>query len=137
MASVELRARRCGGYVVVVLRGELNTVDAESTGSAVAELPEGGQHLVIDLDALEYIDCHALHPLLHTRETARRAGCDALLAAPRGIVLRLLPLAGVPGAAASAAAASASRGITWPAGELPVFGVPDQGRQRARAPGAG
>jgi hypothetical protein len=55
MVSVELQARVCGGYVAVVLRGELDTVDAESTGSAVAELAEGGQHLIIDLDALEYV----------------------------------------------------------------------------------
>ena len=59
MVSVELWARVCGGYVVV-LRGELDTADAESTASAVAELAEGGQQLIIDREALEYIDCHAL-----------------------------------------------------------------------------
>lgn len=58
-----------------------------------------------------------------------------LLAAPHGLVLRLLTLVGVPGVAA--ATASAGRGITWPVGERPVLGVPDQGRQRSRAPGAG
>lgn len=63
MASVELRTRVSGGYVAVVLRGELDTADAESAGSAVAELAEGGQHLIIDLDALEHIDSHALHAL--------------------------------------------------------------------------
>jgi anti-anti-sigma factor len=73
MVSVELQTRVCGGYVVVALRGELGTTDAESMGSAVAELAEGGQHLIIDLGAPEYIDCHALRALLRARETARRA----------------------------------------------------------------
>jgi len=68
MMSVELRARVCGGYVVV-LRGELDSADAESTASAVAELAEDGQQLIIDLEALEYIDCHALSGLLRARYT--------------------------------------------------------------------
>jgi anti-anti-sigma regulatory factor len=81
MVNVELRARVCGGYVVVMPRGELDTVDAGSTGSTVAELAESGRHLAIDLRSLEYVGCHA--------------------------------------------------------GEPPMPGVLDQGRRRARAPGAG
>ncbi len=42
MLNVELRARACGGYVVVVLCRELDTVDAESTGCADAEVAETG-----------------------------------------------------------------------------------------------
>jgi hypothetical protein len=62
-----------------------------------------------------------------------------LLAAPHGLVLRLLTLVGVPGVAASVAAvaASAGSGGTWHAGELPVLGVSDQGWQCSRASGAG
>jgi anti-anti-sigma factor len=62
--------------LVVALCGELDTTDAESTRSAVAELARGGQQLIIDLEALKYIDCHALSALLRARETARRAGGD-------------------------------------------------------------
>jgi anti-anti-sigma factor len=133
--SVELRTRVCGGYVVV-LRGELDTADAESTGSAVAELAEGGQHLIIDLETLEYIDCHALSALLRAREAARRAGGDMLLVAPRGLVLRLLTLVGVPGVAASvtaAAAGSADGGGGRCARELPVLSAPE----RCRVPDTG
>jgi hypothetical protein len=54
MVSVELRARVGSGYVVIALRGDLDTADAQSPGSAVSELAEGGQLLIIDLDALEY-----------------------------------------------------------------------------------
>jgi anti-anti-sigma factor len=79
MASVELRSLAGHGYVVVVLRGELDTVDAESTGSAVAKLAERGQHLVIDLDTLEHIDCHALpglRPAHGSSAIGVRCGCE-------------------------------------------------------------
>jgi hypothetical protein len=47
--NVELRTRVCCGYTVVVLRGELDTRDAEDTAAAVAALTAGGQQLIIDL----------------------------------------------------------------------------------------
>jgi anti-anti-sigma factor len=130
MVSVELLARVCGGYVVV-LRGELDTADAESTASAVAELAEGGQQLIIDLEALEYIDCHALSGLLRARDTARKAGGDVLLAAPHGLVLRLLTLVDVPGVVARAgvaAAGTAGGGGTGCARELPPVRRPPERR---------
>jgi anti-anti-sigma factor len=130
MVSVELLARVCGGYVVV-LRGELDTADAESTASAVAELAEGGQQLIIDLEALEYIDCHALSGLLRARDTARKAGGDVLLAAPHGLVLRLLTLVDVPGVVAragAAAAGTAGGGGTGCARELPPVRRPPERR---------
>ena len=107
MVSVGLRTRACGGYVVV-LRGELDTADAENTASGVAALAECGQQLIVDLEALEYMDCHALSALLRARETTRRAGGDVLLAAPHGLVLRLLTLVGVPGVAANVPSVAAS-----------------------------
>ena len=105
MVSIELRTRVHRGCLVVALCGELSTADAEGTGSAVAELASGGQQLIIDLEALKYIDCRALSALLGARETARRAGGDLLLAAPRGAVLRVLTLVSVPGVLASVTAA--------------------------------
>ena len=110
MRSVELRTGGCRGYAVVVLCGELDTRDAEDTAAAVAALTAGGQQLIIDLEALDFIDCHAVGALLRVRETARRAGGDVLLAAPHGPVLRLLTLLGVPAVHASVAAAADSAG---------------------------
>jgi len=94
----------------VVLRGELDTTDAEAVAGAVAALTAEGQPLIIDLEALDFIDCHAAGALLRVRETARRAGGDVLLAAPHGPVLRVLTLMGVPGLHASVAAAADSAG---------------------------
>lgn len=110
MANVEPCTRLCDGHVVVALRGELDGVDADSAAAAVTALAAGGQQLIIDLEALEFIDCHALRALLGARETARQAGGDVLLAAPHGLVLRVLTLIGVPGVHASPAAAAESSG---------------------------
>ena len=110
MRNVELRTRVYRGYAVVVLRGELDTGDAEDTAAAVAALAAGGQQLIIDLEDLDFIDCHAAGALLGARETARQAGGDVLLAAPHGPVLRLLTLLSVPGVHVGVAAAADSAG---------------------------
>ncbi|HEV3289201.1 MAG TPA: STAS domain-containing protein [Streptosporangiaceae bacterium] len=111
MRNVELGTRVCRGYAVVVLRGELDTRDAEDTAAAVAALAAGGQQLIIDLENLAFIDCHAAGALRGARETARQAGGEVLLAAPHGPVLRLLTLLGVPAVHASVAAAADSAGL--------------------------
>jgi anti-anti-sigma factor len=108
MTTVELRVRLCGRYAVAVLRGELGITDTESVAGAVAALAADGQPLIIDLEALDFIDRHAADALLEVRKTARQAGGDVLLAAPHGPVLRLLTVLGVPGVHASVAAAAGS-----------------------------
>jgi|HubBroStandDraft_2_1064218.scaffolds.fasta_scaffold174541_2 anti-sigma B factor antagonist len=106
--NVELRTRVCGGHVVVALIGVLDTTDAVPAAAALMALVPGGQELILDLEALEFIDCHAVHEMLGVRQSARQAGGDVLLAAPRGLVLRVLTLIGVSGVQASVAAAAGS-----------------------------
>lgn len=122
--NVELRTRVCGGHMVVALIGELDTTDAVTAADAVAALAAGRQRLIIDLEALEFLDCRAVCELLGVRRSARQAGGDVLLAAPHGFVLRLLTLLGVPGVHASVAAAAER----VPAAEL---GLLPAGQQRA------
>jgi anti-anti-sigma factor len=108
LINVGLRTRVCGGHVVVALIGELDTTDAIVTATAVAALAPGGERLIIDLEALEFIDCHAVRELLGVRHAARQGGGDVLLAGPHGAVLRLLTMLDVPGVHASAATAAGS-----------------------------
>jgi anti-anti-sigma factor len=108
--NVELRTRVCGGHVVAALIGELDTTGAVTTAAAVAALASAGHRLIIDLEGLEFIDCHATWELLVVRQAVRQAGGDVLLAAPHGPVLRMLTLIGVPGMHASVADAESACG---------------------------
>jgi STAS domain/Histidine kinase-like ATPase domain len=51
--------------------------------------------IIVDLAALEFIDCCALDALGRVRAQARQADGDLLLAAPRGPVRRILALTGL------------------------------------------
>jgi anti-sigma B factor antagonist len=97
MASVGLSTREYGGYVVIALHGELDIVDASSVMAVLAAAAAGNPRIIVDLAALEFIDCCALGVLGRVREQARQSGGDLLLAAPYGPVRRLLDLTGLIG----------------------------------------
>jgi anti-sigma B factor antagonist len=89
------RTREYVGHVVVALDGELDVVDAGSVMAVLAAVVARNPRIIIDLAALEFIDCCALGGLGRVRAQARQAGGDLLLAAPRGPVRRLLDLTGL------------------------------------------
>jgi anti-sigma B factor antagonist len=94
MLDVELIASASDGDVVVALRGDLDIASQVSAEAAITALVAGGQHVVIDMSALDFIDCGSVRALLRVRALARRGGGDVVLAAPRPIVRRLLALPG-------------------------------------------
>jgi len=113
MAGAELRASGGGDQDVVALRGELDILNAASAAAAVLAASAGGGCVIVDLSAVEFIDCCALGALARVQTLARRAGGDVLLAAPREPVRRLLDLVGLSGVFsihATAASAAAFRG---------------------------
>jgi anti-sigma B factor antagonist len=97
MASAGLSTREYGGHVVVALDGELDVVDAASVMAVLAAAAAGNPRIIVDLAALEFIDCCALGVLGRVRAQARQVGGDLLLAAPRGPVQRILALTGLIG----------------------------------------
>ena len=97
MISVGLSIREYGGYVVVALDGELDASDAASVADAFTSVAARDPRIIVDLTALEFIDCCALGALGRVRAQARQAGGDLLLAAPRGPVRRILGLTGLTG----------------------------------------
>jgi anti-sigma B factor antagonist len=106
-----LHTRVHGGQVMVALPGELDTTGATRAAAAVADSASLGQPVIVDLAGLDYIDCAALGALVGARQLARRDGGD-VLAAPHGLVLRLLALTGLDqvfGVYPSVTAASATR----------------------------
>jgi anti-sigma B factor antagonist len=92
MLNVDLTTRECGGHVVVVLRGELDLADAANVTAALVEAAARAPEIIVDLAALEFIDCSGVAALAHGRRQARRAGGDLVLAAPRRRVLKVLAL---------------------------------------------
>ena len=93
--SFELTAHARDSLLVISLRGQLDAADAASAMTAVTDLPVRGRSVVIELAALDFIDCFALNALLEMRLAVRLAGGDVLLAAPHERVQRLLALTGM------------------------------------------
>jgi anti-sigma B factor antagonist len=94
MPDVRLSASIRDGRVLVALSGELDVTCAAAAEAAITALVTRGQWLIIDMSALDFMDCGSLSALLRVRTLARQADGDLVLAAPRRLVLRLLDLAG-------------------------------------------
>ena len=95
MPGAELTASVRDGHVVVVLRGELDITGAADAEAAITALLARGQYLIIDMSALDFIDCSSLGALLRVQGLARGGGGDVVLAAPQPHVRRLLALTGM------------------------------------------
>ena len=96
MNGVELRTRVCGSHIVVALSAELDICEAAATIAAIAgRKPGREQCVIVDLQALEFIDCTALRALARAQQQARQAGGQVLLAAPAGTLAHLLDLTGL------------------------------------------
>jgi anti-sigma B factor antagonist len=122
VVSVEMRAP-VSGHAVVALSGDLDITGAAAAAAAVTAAVPAGQWLIIDVAAVEFIDCSGVRALLSVQGLARQAGGDVLLAAPRDPVLRLvilLRVAGVLGVHASVAAAALSAGPAQHAARPPA-----------------
>lgn len=97
MATADPSTREYGGHVVVALNGDLDVVNAPGVMAVLAAAVARDLRIIVDLAALEFIDCCALGALGRVRAQARQAGGDLLLAAPHGPVRRLLDLTGLIG----------------------------------------
>ena len=93
MAVMHTRVQ--GGPVVVALRGELDVTCAAEATAAVTVGAAPGQLVIVDLAGLHFIDCAGLRALAAAQRQARQDGGDVLLAAPDGLVRRLLALTGL------------------------------------------
>jgi anti-anti-sigma factor len=94
MPCIELSTSACDGHVVVALRGDLDVTGVADAGEAIAALVVPGRCLIIDMSALDFIDCGSLGALLRVRWLAWSTGGDVVLAVPERHVLRLLALTG-------------------------------------------
>ena len=95
MVSIDLITVESDGHAVVGLCGELDVTDTAGFAVALADIAVCHPNIIIDLTGLEFMDCCGLRALARTREQARRAGGDLLLAAPQRLVLQILALTGL------------------------------------------
>ena len=61
--------------------GELDVTGAADAEAAITAGVAPGQSLIIDMPALDFIDCSSLCALLRVQRLARRGGGDVVLAA--------------------------------------------------------
>jgi anti-sigma B factor antagonist len=113
--ALELDIRLCGEHAVAIVRGELDVTNSADAMSAVAVLAARHQVMIVELSALEFMDCGALSAVLRVQRLARQSGGDVLLAAPAANVRRLLSLTSMDRvfgvhASVDAAVASIARG---------------------------
>ena len=94
MPGVELSTSACNGHVVVAPRGDMDIIGAADAGAAITALVVPGRCLIIDMSALDFIDCGSLGALLRVEWLAWSTGGGVVLAAPQRHVLRLLALTG-------------------------------------------
>jgi anti-sigma B factor antagonist len=117
LTSPGLSAREYSDHTVVTLREELDAADADTLTAGFTAAAARSPQIIADLGALEYIDCRALGVLSEMRAQARAAGGDLLLAAPHGLVWRILKLtrlSGVFSVHASAEEAAVAAGLSCP-----------------------
>jgi len=125
--TLELSVYLHDGHAVAAVRGELDVTTSTAAASAIAALTSRHQVVIVELSALEFMDCGALGALRRAQRLARQSGGDVVLvAAPAASVLRLLSLTGmdeVLGVHASVDAAVAS-----------IAGSPEAGASRRAEP---
>jgi anti-sigma B factor antagonist len=90
--NFELSASLAESQLVVAIRGQLDTFNAALAVAALAALVTVGQLVILDLAALDFIDCFALRALTEMKTRLRLSAGDVLVAAPTAEVQRLLAL---------------------------------------------
>jgi anti-anti-sigma factor len=121
MFSMNLDSGESPGHAVVVLRGELDLLDAAAVAAALKDVAAREPWIIVDLTGLNFIDARGVAALLSGRRHARKAGGELLLAAPQRRVRLVLAIIwpdagpGFPATVAEAAATtSASRQAVVP-----------------------
>lgn len=96
MQQLILTTRAHDGRTVVSLRGELDIASAEDLrGHLLAARRAHGDHVILDLDDLEFMDSHGLSVIIGCYKSVTAAGGSLALAGARPIVRRTLEITGL------------------------------------------
>ncbi|NDU75605.1 anti-sigma factor antagonist [Actinomadura sp. DSM 109109] len=96
MPPLEVTTRRDGGRAVLRLCGELDAAGSQELRARLDEARrEHGDHLVLDLTGLDFMDSGGLSVIVSCYKAATAAGGSLVLAGPRPIVRRALEITGL------------------------------------------
>ncbi|MGP4023331.1 STAS domain-containing protein [Actinomadura sp. 3N407] len=96
MPLLEVTVRPHGGRTVVRLRGELDIACSEDLRRHLGDARRRhGEHLVLDLADLEFMDSGGLSVIVACYKAATAAGGSLTLAAPRPLIRRTLEITGL------------------------------------------
>jgi anti-anti-sigma factor len=90
---MEFTQEKSAGGMVMSLRGSFTFKDYHSFRALLDALRNGGQHHVLDLSGLEFVDSAALGMLLIADDEARGAGWTLILRHPAERLARLMETA--------------------------------------------
>jgi len=81
---------------VLSLAGEVDVANAEQVRDAALKLMSGGiKHLVVDLNAMEYMDSTALGMLVGLQKRMKESGGEVAIAGPKPQIRRLFEITGL------------------------------------------
>lgn len=92
MLDIDVSSTAPTGYVVVALRGELDTTNAAGTVRILTAAITAQLRIIVDLAEVTFIDSKIARELMSARAQAQEAGGDLRLAGPQPTVRRLLSL---------------------------------------------
>ncbi|MFF5263704.1 anti-sigma factor antagonist [Actinomadura viridis] len=96
MTALDVTAQVRDGCAVVRLRGELDIANGHDLHRRLGAARRSyGDHLILDLTGLEFMDSHGLSVIINCYKAVSRAGGSLALAAPRPIVRRTLEITGM------------------------------------------
>ena len=96
MFNVILSTYEFSGHGIVALRGQLDVTDAPCVASHLTTAAAVyGPWVIVDLASLEYIDSAGLGVLVRVMKRSRAKGGDLPLAAPGGVVHKVLTATGL------------------------------------------
>jgi anti-sigma B factor antagonist len=85
---LECHSERTAEAVIVRASGEIDLSTIPVLEAALRDPLENGQHLIVDLTAVRYIDSTGLHALLRSEEHLRKQRLQVLVVAPPSALIR-------------------------------------------------
>jgi anti-sigma B factor antagonist len=74
ISGFSIEERRLDGTVMLTLRGELDLVNAETVAARLDALRAAGEPVLLDLDALDFMDSSGLRVVLNAAEASDASG---------------------------------------------------------------